>query len=161
MFTFHLEAVVPDSSQLSADAAHPAVASLARTVRDAGMRVGVALKPDTPAELVMPYLSAHMLDMVLVLTVQPGFGGQRFMPDAVHKCSLIRAAAPGLLIQVDGGITPETARAAAAAGANVLVAGSAIFGAQDPRAAMASMRAAAADAAATAAAAAAVEGAGP
>lgn len=77
---------------------------------------------------------------VLVLTVQPGFGGQKFMEDAVKKCSVLRAAYPSLLIEVDGGITPETAVRAVAAGANVLVAGSAIFGAADPGQAMKDIR---------------------
>lgn len=79
---------------------------------------------------------------VLVLTVHPGFGGQKFMPDAVAKCSVLREAAPQLLIEVDGGINTETAAVAAAAGANVLVAGSAIFGATDPEQVMRDMRAA-------------------
>jgi ribulose-phosphate 3-epimerase len=147
MFTFHLEAAVPDTSQLTADRPHPDVVALASAVRAAGMRVGVALKPGTPAELLLPYLSANLLDLVLVLTVEPGFGGQRFKPEAVRKCSVLREHAPNLLIEVDGGITPETAHTAIAAGANVLVAGSAIFGVDDPKAAMVAMRAAAAAAA--------------
>lgn len=77
---------------------------------------------------------------VLVLTVQPGFGGQKFMTDAVQKCSVLRAAFPSLLIEVDGGINTETARTAVAAGANVLVAGSAIFGDPDPGQVMKDMR---------------------
>lgn len=81
---------------------------------------------------------------VLVLTVQPGFGGQKFMSDAVQKCRVLRAVYPSLLIEVDGGITPETAVTAVAAGANVLVAGSAIFGADDPGQVMRDMRQAAA-----------------
>ncbi|KAF6266665.1 Ribulose-phosphate 3-epimerase-like protein [Scenedesmus sp. NREL 46B-D3] len=139
MFTFHLEAVA-DAAQLSASEAHPAVVQAAEQVRAAGMKVGVALKPDTPAELLLPYLQQGLLDMVLVLTVQPGFGGQKFMPDAVQKCSGLRQQFPELLIEVDGGITAETAAAAAAAGANVFVAGSAIFGAAEPAQVMQQMR---------------------
>jgi ribulose-phosphate 3-epimerase len=85
---------------------------------------------------------------VLVLTVEPGFGGQSFMPDAAHKCRVLRDAHPELLIEVDGGINTQTAAVAAAAGANVFVAGSAIFGAADPARVMADMRKAAAGAAA-------------
>jgi len=85
---------------------------------------------------------------VLVLTVEPGFGGQKFMADAVQKCRVLRQAYPDLLIQVDGGINAQTAAVAAEAGANVLVAGSAIFGAADPVQAMTNIRKAAAAAAA-------------
>jgi ribulose-phosphate 3-epimerase len=84
---------------------------------------------------------------VLVLTVQPGFGGQKFMADAVTKCSVLRQQFPDLLIEVDGGITAETAVDAAAAGANVFVAGSAIFGAAEPAQVMQQMRQAYAEAA--------------
>jgi ribulose-phosphate 3-epimerase len=81
---------------------------------------------------------------VLVLTVEPGFGGQKFMVDAVQKCCVLRGAFPDLLIQVDGGINAQTAAVAVEAGANVLVAGSAIFGAPDPQQAMKDIRNAAA-----------------
>lgn len=139
MFTFHLEAIV-DPQQLSSSQAHPAVVEAAQQVRAAGMQAGVALKPDTPAELLLPYLQQGLLDMVLVLTVQPGFGGQKFMADAVQKCAVLRQQFPELLIEVDGGITAETAVAAAEAGANVFVAGSAIFGAAEPAQVMQQMR---------------------
>ncbi|WIA09063.1 hypothetical protein OEZ85_008477 [Tetradesmus obliquus] len=139
MFTFHLEAIV-DPQQLSSSQAHPAVVEAAQQVRAAGMQAGVALKPDTPAELLLPYLQQGLLDMVLVLTVQPGFGGQKFMADAVQKCAVLRQQFPELLIEVDGGITAETAVAAAEAGANVFVAGSAIFGAAEPAHVMQQMR---------------------
>eukprot|EP00879_Flechtneria_rotunda_P018177 GHRR01019065.1.p1 GENE.GHRR01019065.1~~GHRR01019065.1.p1 ORF type:complete len:168 (+),score=76.91 GHRR01019065.1:456-959(+) len=147
MLTFHLEAVA-DPQQLTHLKADPAVIEMAQTVRNAGMKVGVALRPQTPAELLLPYLHQDLLDMVLVLTVNPGFGGQRFMADAVQKCSVLRQAYPSLLIEVDGGINTETAAAAAKAGANVFVAGSAIFGASDPGQVMKDMRQAAAAAAA-------------
>lgn len=81
-----------------------------------------------------------------MLTVQPGFGGQKFMADAVHKCSVLRQQFPSLLIEVDGGITAQTAATAAAAGANVFVAGSAVFGAPDPQQVMKDMRKAYAEA---------------
>ncbi|WIA29137.1 hypothetical protein OEZ86_011648 [Tetradesmus obliquus] len=139
MFTFHLEAIV-DPQQLSSSQAHPAVVEAAQQVRAAGMKAGVALKPDTLAELLLPYLQQGLLDMVLVLTVQPGFGGQMFMAEAVQKCAVLRQQFPQLLIEVDGGITAETAVAAAEAGANVFVAGSAIFGAAEPAQVMQQMR---------------------
>ena len=100
-------------------------------VKATGMRVGVALKPKTPAEWVLPFLSK--LDMVLVLTVEPGFGGQKFMADAVTKCETIRNASKEIDIQVDGGLSPSTVDAAAKVGANVIVAGSAIFGSDAPQ----------------------------
>ena len=103
-------------------------------VRGRGRKVGIALKPGTPAEAVMPYLAK--VDMVLVMTVEPGFGGQAFMPDMCPKLTALRQAAdkvnPGLLLQVDGGISDKTAPLCVEAGANVLVAGSYVFGHADP-----------------------------
>eukprot|EP00775_Hariotina_reticulata_P013693 gene13693-13815_t len=139
MFTFHLEAVA-DPEQLEQQTANTAVVEMCEAVRAAGMKVGIALKPQTPAELLFPYLQQGLLDLVLVLTVQPGFGGQKFMADAVQKCRVLRAAYPDLLIEVDGGINKETIATAAAAGANVFVAGSAIFGTPDPQQVMKDMR---------------------
>ena len=98
-----------------------------------GVSAGVALKPATPAEAVFPYLND--LDMVLVMTVEPGFGGQKFMAEQTDKIRLVRAecARRGLDtdIQVDGGITPDTLPLCYEAGANVFVAGSYIFKAED------------------------------
>lgn len=139
MYTFHLEALA-DPSELSADVAHPRVVEVAKAVRDAGMQAGIALKPQTPVELVYPYVQAGLLDMVLILTVNPGFGGQKFMEDAVVKCTPLRQKFPGLHIQVDGGVAPSTVDKASAAGANVLVAGSAVFGAKQPGGVMSYLR---------------------
>lgn len=98
-------------------------------IRAAGKKAGIALKPKTPAEAVFPYL--EQLDMVLVMTVEPGFGGQSFMTDMCPKIEAIRRRLDELGlstdIEVDGGIDPKTAPWVAAAGANVLVAGSAVF----------------------------------
>ena len=106
------------------------------------MHVGVALKPATPVELVFPYVEAGLVDMVLVLTVEPGFGGQKFMGGAVvGKCAPLRRRFPSLHIQVDGGLAPATVDEAAAAGANVVVAGSAVFGADKPGQVIAALRA--------------------
>lgn len=102
-------------------------------IRQSGVKVGVSLKPKTPAEAVFPYL--NQLDMVLVMTVEPGFGGQRFMADMLPKISAIRRRIDELGrrvdIQVDGGVDSETAPLVAKAGANVLVAGSAVFRCKD------------------------------
>jgi len=140
MYTFHLEAAA-DVAALQPDSAHPSVTELARAVRAAGMHVGVALKPQTPVELVVPYVEAGLVDMVLVLTVNPGFGGQRFMGgDVIGKCAALRRRFPALHIQVDGGVAPSTIDEVAAAGANVIVAGSAVFGAERPGEVMAALR---------------------
>jgi ribulose-phosphate 3-epimerase len=93
-------------------------------IRDGGAEAGVALNPTTPPETIgwtLPYL-----DYVLVLSVDPGFGGQSFLPEAVEKIRRLKEMT-GLPIAVDGGITVETAPLAAEAGANALVAGSAVF----------------------------------
>lgn len=103
-------------------------------IRSFGIQAAVALKPGTPANKVLPFIK--FLDMVLIMTVEPGFGGQAFMPETVSKITEIRQYAnevnPNLDIQVDGGINGETARIAVDAGANVLVAGSYVFGSDSP-----------------------------
>lgn len=108
----------------------------------AGVKPALVIKPKTPAEAVFPYLDK--LSMVLVMTVEPGFGGQSFMSDMLPKVTAIREKAnevnPDLLIQVDGGIVPETARLCVDAGADVLVSGSFIFGATDTKEAIDSLR---------------------
>ena len=104
------------------------------------MRAAIALKPSTPAEGVAALAEDGELDMVLCLSVEPGFGGQSFMPSVLPKIAALRARCPRLDIQVDGGVT-RAPSAAARAGANVLVAGSAVFGASDPAAAIAVLRA--------------------
>ncbi len=110
-------------------------------VRAAGRRAGVALKPDTAAEAADRYYLGAGL--VLVMTVFPGFGGQKYIPGAVEKFAYIRqVASPGTWLEVDGGINAETAREAVRAGANCLVAGTYLFGAPDMAAAVKSLRAA-------------------
>ena len=95
-----------------------------------GKRAGVVLKPKTPAETVLPFLNE--VELVLVMTVEPGFGGQRFMEDMMPKLAWLRQRCrPGTVLQVDGGINRKTIAAAAAAGANCFVAGSAVFGRED------------------------------
>ena len=128
-----------------AEAARDAIAT-ARAVRAAGARAGLALKPGTPAA---PWLDRlDEFDQILVMTVEPGFGGQQFMPEMMAKVAEVRRAVAGrdVWIQVDGGIGESTIRIAADAGADVFVAGSAVFGADDPDAAIAALRALAAGA---------------
>ena len=116
LITFHLES--------ESDPAETAAA-----IRSAGAKVGISVKPKTPAEAIFPYLP--LCDLVLVMTVEPGFGGQSFMADMLPKIEAIsaRCRETGLspMIEVDGGIDPRTAPLVAKAGANVLVAGSAVF----------------------------------
>jgi ribulose-phosphate 3-epimerase len=111
-----------------------------QTIRALGKRAGVALNPATPVEVIEPVLDE--VDLVLVMTVNPGFGGQRFIAASLDKIRRARAllAGRGVHLEVDGGINPETAVKAMAAGADVLVAGSAIFGEPDYAAAIARLR---------------------
>lgn len=115
--TFHVEAV---------DDPVP----LLRRIRDRDAVAGLALSPATPAESLLPVLKE--CDLLLVMSVEPGFGGQEFMPSSLDKLRALSAVIePGTLLAVDGGIGPSNIGEAAAAGANVFVAGSAIFGARD------------------------------
>ena len=107
-------------------------------IRSQGKRPGVVIKPGTPAEAVLPFLD--QCAMVLVMTVEPGFGGQKFMPSALEKLKALRAecTARGLSpwLEVDGGVNAETAKVCREAGANVLVAGSYLFSKEDYAAAI-------------------------
>lgn len=109
------------------------MAAMLAQIRALGCKSALTIKPNTPAEAVFPYLS--LCDMVLVMSVEPGFGGQKFMPSALPKLRALKAeiARQGLscLLEIDGGINLENAGEAASAGADVLVAGSAVFGAED------------------------------
>jgi len=112
---------------------------LAARIHGLGKRAFLTLNPGTPAEAVLDHLEA--VDQVLVMSVHPGFGGQAFISEVLDKVQRIRRQAPsGLDIEIDGGINPLTARAAVDAGANVLVAGTDIFGAADRRQAIAALR---------------------
>ena len=111
-------------------------------IKAAGKKAAISLKPATPAEVLKPFLP--YIDMVLIMTVEPGFGGQKFMMDMMAKVSEVRAmiceGGYDIDVQVDGGINAETTKIAAAAGANVLVAGSSIFGAPDAEKAISDIR---------------------
>lgn len=101
-----------------------------RMIHAEGMKAGISVKPGTPVEVLAPYLDE--VELVLVMTVEPGFGGQSFMEDMMPKLTWLRQRCrPGTVLQVDGGINRKTIAAAAAAGANCFVAGSAVFGRED------------------------------
>jgi ribulose-phosphate 3-epimerase len=101
------------------------IAGTLKRIRELGRSPGISLNPPTPVELVLPYLP--LVDQVLVMTVNPGFGGQSFLPVGVEKIRFLRERAPQLTISVDGGINPEHGRRCVAAGANVLVAGNSLY----------------------------------
>ncbi len=132
LLTVHLEADMP-----------PALHAALREMEQVGVKKGVALRPITAPEAVIPYLERR-LDLVLVMTVEPGFGGQTFMADQLPKIEklrkLIDAYCPSCELEVDGGVNAETARLCVDAGASVLVAGSAVYGATDPGAAITALR---------------------
>lgn len=109
-----------------------------RRIRDLGVRSGVVLNPETPVESLFPYLGE--VGEVLVMTVHPGHGGQKFMPECLPKVTWLRERRPDLDIMVDGGINAETAVMAAKAGANMFVAGSYLFSQADMAAAVADMK---------------------
>lgn len=102
-------------------------------IRSKGVKTGVSIKPGTPIEALDPYMD--WMDLILVMTVEPGFGGQKFMEDMMTKVRALRkiidVRTPGVELEVDGGVNLETAKTCVEAGANVLVAGSALFKALD------------------------------
>ena len=113
-----------------------------RAVRAKGKRPGVVIKPKTPTEAVLPFLEE--VDLILVMTVEPGFGGQKFMADMMPKVSAIRRwidqRRPECELEVDGGVDAVTCKTCIEAGANVLVAGSAVYKADDIPARIAQLR---------------------
>ena len=121
--TFHLEA--------TQDVEH-----CIQLIRESGAKVGISIKPKTSVEALRPIL--HLVDMVLVMSVEPGFGGQKFIPESLDRIRELRRMAevlnPELLIEVDGGISSSNAADLYEAGANVLVAGSSVFKAEVPEA---------------------------
>lgn len=127
--TFHLESELPEGGP-------PAMIKM---IRDAGMKVGMVIKPATPVEELFPY--ANDLDLILIMTVEPGFSGQKFMPNMMPKVKALREKFPDLDIQVDGGLSPSTIGEAATAGANAIVAASAIFGSDDRKGVIDTLRA--------------------
>ncbi|CEG83556.1 Putative Ribulose-phosphate 3-epimerase [Rhizopus microsporus] len=126
MYTFHIEATKDPLG-------------LIQQIHAAGMKAGVAIKPKTPVEEVIGPI-AEQCDMILVMTVEPGFGGQRFMAECMPKVETLRRKYPNLDIEVDGGLSLETIDASADAGANVIVAGTGIFKAEKPDEVIATFR---------------------
>jgi len=132
MVTFHIESAKDPERTIN-------------KIREHGAKVGIAVKPNTPLE---PYKElVHQLDQLLVMTVEPGFGGQKFMHEVLPKIryarELINRDNPSCFLQVDGGINLETISLAAEAGADTFVAGSAVFGAENPELAINQLRLAA------------------
>ena len=122
--TFHYEACKSDKE----------VFSVIDLIHDYGAKAGLSIKPNTPVEKVYPFL--HSVDMILIMSVEPGFGGQKFMPESCSKIIRLRNYMEtneirNVLIEIDGGINDETAKVAKLAGVDVLVAGSYIFGHDD------------------------------
>lgn len=118
IITFHIEAVDEETANKIIEELH-----------EREIKVGISIKPDTSIDEVKPYIDK--IDMVLVMTVEPGKGGQKLIPECLEKVKILREIAPDLDIEVDGGINLETIEEVKKAGANVIVAGTAIFGAED------------------------------
>jgi ribulose-phosphate 3-epimerase len=122
ILTIHVEADTPENTKAALE-----------QIRAMGVKPGIVLKPKTPAEALAPYLS--MVDLVLVMTVEPGFGGQKFMADMMPKVKQLRAMLdevnPSCHLEVDGGVDLVTGEVCKENGADVLVAGSAFFGSKD------------------------------
>ncbi len=132
-----------DLLSIHLEADHPTrIAEALKIMGDYGVKKAVALRPITSAEAVLPYI--EQLDMVLVMTVEPGFGGQAFMDSQLATIRRVREIInqynPNCDLEVDGGINAETAKLVVEAGANVLVAGSSVYGAADIEQAIASLR---------------------
>ena len=115
IFTFHIESLKNEIK----------IIKLIKYIKLKNMKVGIAVKPETSIERIIPYI--ENIDMVLIMTVEPGFGGQKFMPNMMEKVSFLRKQYPELDIEVDGGLNLETTKIAKDAGANMIVAGSYIF----------------------------------
>ncbi|KAH6723452.1 hypothetical protein DL95DRAFT_389446 [Leptodontidium sp. 2 PMI_412] len=147
LYCFHYEAAINSTAAESPESTSDLKTSpkeLIRYIHDLGMLAGIAIKPDTPVDVLWDILESkdakEVPDMVLVMTVHPGFGGQKFMASELPKVTELRKRYPELNIEVDGGLGPGTIDQAADAGANVIVAGSAVFGAKDPREVIAKLR---------------------
>jgi len=132
----------PDIEDLKQDlknlAVYPNLKMMVKIIKAFDVKAGVTIKPDTRVEVLREILD-HF-DMVLIRSVNPGFGAQSFMPEVLNKVRAIREIKPDLDIQIDGGIDDETCKLAKEAGANVLVAGSYIFGAEDRKEAILKLR---------------------
>lgn len=125
LLTFHVESADDPAAVLAA-------------IRKSGARAGMAISPSTPPQAIAPFVP--QLNMVTVMTVEPGFGGQKLILSALEKVRWLKAQFPRLLIEVDGGVNPQTAPLCRTAGADVLVAGTAVFRSANAPRAIASLR---------------------
>ena len=131
MISFHYEAALEESGEIL------------EKIQSLGVKAGIVINPDCPVEKIFPYLGK--VDFVLIMSVFAGFGGQKFIPESIERIRAVRTELDRLgrrdvPIEVDGGIGPDNAAAVVAAGASILVAGSSVFKASDPAAAIAAMR---------------------
>ena len=124
--TFHYEATLDNTL------------NVIKMIKDFGIKAGISIKPKTPPEVLKKYISD--LDLVLIMTVEPGFGGQKFMSDCADKIGIIRKYSDNIIIEVDGGINRETAVYCKKLGVNALVAGNYVFSADNMKEAIASLR---------------------
>nr|XP_011432354.2 ribulose-phosphate 3-epimerase [Crassostrea gigas] len=124
-YTFHYEATDDPTTCI-------------RKIREAGMKVGVGIKPKTAVDVLLPLVD--LVDMVLIMTVEPGFGGQKFMADMMPKISFLREKYTDLEIEVDGGVSPSTIQHCADAGATMIVSGSAVVNSENPKETITYMR---------------------
>ena len=129
IITFHVESDSP-------------VEETIQKIKSRGIKAGLVIKPNTPASAVFPYL--EQLDLVLIMTVEPGFGGQSFMADMLPKVTVVkeecRRLGIELPVEIDGGVSEDTIAQAAAVGVDICVAGTAVFKAEDPKKAIAKLK---------------------
>ncbi|KAK5174092.1 RIBULOSE-phosphate 3-epimerase [Saxophila tyrrhenica] len=147
LYCFHYEAAIDSTAAESPEVKTDKKTSpkeMIKYIHDQRMRAGIAIKPGTNVDVLYDIFEnsdkEEVPDMALVMTVEPGFGGQKFMADMMPKVQALRKRYPELNIEVDGGLSEKTVDTAADAGANVIVAGSAVFGAQDPAHVIAKLR---------------------
>lgn len=131
LFTFHVEALNNNINKIK---------ETIKLIREKGMKAGMAIKPKTDLNLFYNLINYKEIDLLLIMTVEPGFGGQKFMKEQMNKVKEARRLCPLLNIQVDGGLDRETVKEAALSGANVIVAGTSLYRAESPRELMHYMR---------------------
>ena len=127
MVTFHVEACTTEEALFCINEIH-----------SCGKQAGISIKPGTPVSSLEPFRG--LVEMVLVMTVEPGFGGQKFMADMMPKIGEVKRLMPGVIVEIDGGVNGETVKTAAENDVDVVVAGSYVFGAEDRKAAIESLR---------------------
>ena len=127
LVTFHVEACTTEEALFCINEIHAC-----------GKQAGISIKPGTPVSSLEPFRG--LVEMVLVMTVEPGFGGQKFMADMMPKIGEVKRLMPGVIVEIDGGVNGETVKTAAENDVDVVVAGSYVFGAEDRKAAIESLR---------------------